>query len=165
VPRIRLVAIDLDGTLLRSDHTISDRSRSAIRAAREAGIGVTVVTARSPRSVRHIAREAGLNGLAICANGAAVFDLDEGRIDLHTPLGRTSRNGSSPTCAASCPDHVTDVGMLRWAGLGVAPANPHPSAQAAADEITASNDDDGVAMVLERIVSRAAASRSAQTRR
>jgi hydroxymethylpyrimidine pyrophosphatase-like HAD family hydrolase len=86
VPRIRLVAIDLDGTLLRSDHTISDRSRSAIRAARKAGIGVTVVTARSPRSVRHIAREAGLNGLAICANGAAVFDLDEGRIDLHTPL-------------------------------------------------------------------------------
>jgi hydroxymethylpyrimidine pyrophosphatase-like HAD family hydrolase len=44
--------------------------------------------------------------------------------------------------------------MLAWAGLGVAVANAHASALAAADEITASNDDDGVALVLERLFAR-----------
>ncbi len=51
-------------------------------------------------------------------------------------------------------DQLTDVGMLAWAGLGVAVANAHASALAAADEITASNDDDGVALVLERLFAR-----------
>jgi hypothetical protein len=49
-------------------------------------------------------------------------------------------------------DHVTDAPMLAWAGLGVAVANAHPSALAAADEHTASNDEDGVALVLERLL-------------
>lgn len=44
--------------------------------------------------------------------------------------------------------------MLAWAGLGVAVANAHAAALAAADEITASNDDDGVALVLERLFDR-----------
>jgi HAD superfamily hydrolase (TIGR01484 family) len=53
--RARLAAIDLDGTLLRSDGTISRRTRAALAAAVEAGIAVVLVTARSPRSVRVIA--------------------------------------------------------------------------------------------------------------
>ena len=48
----RLAAIDLDGTLLRSDSTLSERSRAALADARAAGIDVVLVTARSPRSVR-----------------------------------------------------------------------------------------------------------------
>ena len=43
-----------------------------------------------------------------------------------------------------------DVAMLRWAGHGVAMANGHPDVLAAADEVTATNLEDGVAMVLER---------------
>jgi hydroxymethylpyrimidine pyrophosphatase-like HAD family hydrolase len=43
-----------------------------------------------------------------------------------------------------------DVPMLQWAGLGVAMGNAHPDALAAADEVTASNTDDGLARVLER---------------
>ena len=42
--------------------------------------------------------------------------------------------------------------MLAWAGLGVAVANAHAAAVDAADEVTASNDEDGVALVLERLV-------------
>ena len=49
-------------------------------------------------------------------------------------------------------DHRTDAGMIAWAGHGVAVANAHPAALAAADEVTASNDDDGVAIVLERLL-------------
>jgi len=45
-----------------------------------------------------------------------------------------------------------DIELLRWAGLGVAVANAHPSLIEAADEVTASNDDDGVAIVVERLL-------------
>ena len=44
--------------------------------------------------------------------------------------------------------------MVAWAGHGVAVANAHPAALAVADEVSASNDDDGVAVVLERIARR-----------
>ena len=47
-------------------------------------------------------------------------------------------------------DMPNDVPMLRWAGHGVAMGNAHPEAIAAADEVAAGNDDDGVARVLER---------------
>ena len=49
-------------------------------------------------------------------------------------------------------DMPNDLELIRWAGLGVAVANADPRLKAAADEVTASNDDDGVAMVIERIV-------------
>jgi len=45
-----------------------------------------------------------------------------------------------------------DLPMLGWAGHAVAVANAHPDVRAAADEITASNDDDGVARVIERLL-------------
>ena len=48
-------------------------------------------------------------------------------------------------------DQLVDAAMLRWAGLGVAVANATAFALEAADEVTASNDDDGVALVLERL--------------
>ena len=49
-------------------------------------------------------------------------------------------------------DMPNDLDMLAWAGHGVAVANAHPDVLAVADEITASNDDDGVAQVLERLL-------------
>jgi hypothetical protein len=48
-------------------------------------------------------------------------------------------------------DMPNDVPMLRWAGHSVAVANAHPEVLAAADEVTASNDEAGVALVLERL--------------
>jgi hydroxymethylpyrimidine pyrophosphatase-like HAD family hydrolase len=51
-------------------------------------------------------------------------------------------------------DMPNDLEMLAWAGHGVAVANAHPDVLAVADEVTASNDDDGVAEVLERFFAR-----------
>ena len=48
-------------------------------------------------------------------------------------------------------DYPNDVPMLAWAGRGVAVANAHAEVLAIADEVTASNDEDGVALVLERL--------------
>jgi Cof subfamily protein (haloacid dehalogenase superfamily) len=261
----RLVAVDLDGTLLRSDSSVSQRTRDAIEAARQADATVVIVTARSPRSVGDLAREAGIGGWAICANGATVFDLDTARIIRHTALPAAVGHriavalraevpdivfgwelelrfgsepgyealreahwwprpeGSFPPCdvldwhqpftkllaraegeaqelafavareaargdasvtltgqafvevmaagvtkgaalaqfaselgidrsdVIAFGDHVTDVEMLEWAGLGVAVANGHPSALAVADEVAKTNDEDGVAVILERL--------------
>ncbi len=49
-------------------------------------------------------------------------------------------------------DMPNDTEMLAWAGRGVAVANAHPDALAVADEVTASNDLDGVAAALERLL-------------
>ena len=50
--RIKLVAIDLDGTLLSSRKTITPKTHTAIKAAGAAGVKVVLATARPPRSVR-----------------------------------------------------------------------------------------------------------------
>jgi Cof subfamily protein (haloacid dehalogenase superfamily) len=74
-PAPRLVATDLDGTIVRPDQTISDRTSAAIARAERAGAEFVVVTGRPPRWLRHVTDSLGHEGLAICANGALVYDL------------------------------------------------------------------------------------------
>jgi Cof subfamily protein (haloacid dehalogenase superfamily) len=71
----RMVATDLDGTVVRSDGTISARTRAALGTADEAGAVIVLVTGRPPRWLHGIADQTGHRGLAICANGAVLFDL------------------------------------------------------------------------------------------
>jgi Cof subfamily protein (haloacid dehalogenase superfamily) len=257
----RVVASDLDGTLIRSDGTVSSRSRDAIASVEAAGATFVMVTGRPPRWMKAIAEETGHRGLAICANGAVVYDLhtdsvvesfllpaavavqvahslrskipgvafaaehherafaheqayvprwDSGdpritttiedllRDDVvkllarHPSLGpddlleqaqaavgadvtitHSSSDGlleisaqgvSKATGLALVCDQLgvpstevvafgdmpNDLPMLEWAGLGVAVGNAHPWVLEAADEVTASNDEDGVAEVLAR---------------
>jgi Cof subfamily protein (haloacid dehalogenase superfamily) len=72
---VKLVATDLDGTIVRSDGTISDRTVAAIAAVEEAGAGFVMVTGRPKRWMREIAQMTGHHGLAVCANGALLYDL------------------------------------------------------------------------------------------
>ena len=62
------------------------------------------------------------------------------------------RAGLTAADAVAFGDMPNDLGMLTWAGCGVAMANAHAAVLAVADEITTSNDDDGVARVIERIL-------------
>jgi Cof subfamily protein (haloacid dehalogenase superfamily) len=259
---VRLVACDLDGTLLLPDTTVSPRTLAAIGRLRRAGVAFLIVTGRPPRSVREIAGRAGLGGLAVCANGALVYDLDADQVLTSTPLasavgrrlvgelrrvlpgvvfaGEDERgfrresawagrgldvvdevihadplevvaepvakllvrhpdlslaelvarvrelasdqavvtySGTSlvevsaagvtkayaldwvcrrlriPAAAVlAIGDMPNDLPMLAWAGRSVAVANAPPEVRQAADEVTASNRDDGVALVLERLV-------------
>jgi Cof subfamily protein (haloacid dehalogenase superfamily) len=71
----RLVASDLDGTLVRSDGTVSARSRAALARVRDAGAAIVVVTGRPPRWMHMVAEQTGHTGIALVANGAAVYDL------------------------------------------------------------------------------------------
>ena len=54
-PRVRLVATDLDGTLLRPDGGVSARTRAALAAVQARGVRVVLVTGRSVRTARLIA--------------------------------------------------------------------------------------------------------------
>ncbi|MFE3329108.1 HAD family hydrolase [Streptomyces sp. NPDC059176] len=71
----RLIATDLDGTLLRRGGTVSDRTLQALRTATDAGAEVVFVTARPPRFVDALATVTGLAGTAVCSNGALVYDV------------------------------------------------------------------------------------------
>ncbi|WP_415973591.1 HAD family hydrolase [Rhodococcus sp. 077-4] len=73
-----VVATDLDGTLLRSDRTISARTAAAMVAAEAAGIRVVWATARARHSIAELAASCGFRGTAIGANGAVVLDLADG---------------------------------------------------------------------------------------
>ncbi|WP_375477928.1 HAD family hydrolase [uncultured Jatrophihabitans sp.] len=72
---IKLFATDLDGTLLRSDNTVSDRTRAALRSAADAGLVVAFVTGRPPRWLDVLVEETGHVGVAVGANGAVLYDM------------------------------------------------------------------------------------------
>ncbi|WP_243229306.1 HAD family hydrolase [Microbacterium sp. CIAB417] len=75
---IRLIATDLDGTLLTGDGAVSARTRAALDTARAAGIRTVPVTARQPIGLRQIAAGAGFDDWALCGNGAYGVHLTTG---------------------------------------------------------------------------------------
>ncbi|WP_372408659.1 HAD family hydrolase [Streptomyces luteireticuli] len=262
-PPYRLVATDLDGTLLRSDETVSDRTRAALALAGAAGAAHLVVTGRPVAWCRHILDALDYRGLAVCGQGAQVYhagehrlltsvtldrklaalavekveaetgplhlaasrdgldgellvtpgyrilegprppvpvtdrselwaeplnklylqhpDLDDdalaeaartaagGLVDVTMagagivellPLGLSKATGLSLAArrlgvkaadTIAFGDMPNDVPMFAWAGHGVAMANAHEELKAVADEVTASNDEDGIAVVIERL--------------
>ena len=81
--RPRLVATDLDGTLLRSDGTGSDRTAATLRAVQADGIRTVLVTARPPRWLDDSAHLVGDGGVAICGNGAFVYDVPHRKVLSH----------------------------------------------------------------------------------
>ncbi|HZT66841.1 MAG TPA: HAD family hydrolase [Acidimicrobiales bacterium] len=83
---VRLVATDLDGTLLRRDGTLSERTVAAVDRAARAGLGVVLVTARPPRWVDDIAARLACHPLAICSNGALIYDVHHHRLVAEHPI-------------------------------------------------------------------------------
>jgi Cof subfamily protein (haloacid dehalogenase superfamily) len=263
-----LIASDVDGTLLDDDEKVTARTRAAVTAAVDAGARFVLATGRPPRWVHPVVDALGFAPMAVCANGAVIYDPSTDRIlsartlsagqlgelaEIATRIipgaglavervGRSAHDAATPQFASSPgyehawlnPDNTevsvedllsapaikllvrkagaqssdmaavlakhiglqgditystnnglvevvplgvskatgvdelarplgitaeevvafgdmpNDVPMLRWAGLGVAMGNAHPDAVAAADEVTTTNADDGVARVLER---------------
>lgn len=85
------------------------------------------------------------------------YSMDEGLLELSRPgvnkaTGASilaARYGVEPGEVITFGDMPNDCEMLAWSGMGVAMANAAPVALEAADHVTASNDEDGVAQVLE----------------
>jgi 5-amino-6-(5-phospho-D-ribitylamino)uracil phosphatase len=265
--RFRMVAIDLDGTLLSSRKTITPKTHKAIREALAAGVKIVLATARPPRSVRGYYDALKLDTPTINYNGALIWDEARLKAIEHVPLeaavawkiikwGRkqypellvsveildkwytdhyedlpeymtetakqftpdfigpleaflkvpitklmligaparivelemgiaerfaqlvaqtrsdayllqlmnpkTSKAGALARIAAmfgikpeevlAMGDAPNDVDMLQWAGMAVVPENAWPEARAVADLVVPSNDADGVAEALRKLV-------------
>ena len=71
----KLIAIDLDGTLLNSYGDVSDENKKAIENARKRDIEVVLTSGRMSDSVIAIADEVGANNFMIAGNGALIYDL------------------------------------------------------------------------------------------
>jgi Cof subfamily protein (haloacid dehalogenase superfamily) len=84
----RLIATDLDGTLLRSDETISARTRAALAAATQEGAAHIVVTGRGVPWTRYILDDLGYQGIAVCGQGAQVYHAGEHRLLTSLTLDR-----------------------------------------------------------------------------
>lgn len=263
---VRVVASDCDGTLLRSDGTVSSFTREVLARVTAAGIRVVLVTARPPRWMHELG-DLGVEGVALCGNGAFTYDIarrevlahrlmdsqlvgdlltdlkaalpasalateslrgfarephfhrdneradgewlvgdiaalatepagkilvrhgdwDTGRISEAvaevvagraevansgavrmgeiTGRGVTKELALSTWCAEQQPpvlpdqvwafgDMLNDLPMLDWAGRAHAVANAHEEVLALADEVVPSNDDDGVARTVQRLLER-----------
>ena len=73
-----MIAVDLDGTLLLSDHTLAPEGTRALAAAAERGVAVVISTTRNLDSVRRFASEIGLEQPIICTNGAHILASSDG---------------------------------------------------------------------------------------
>ncbi len=260
----RLLALDVDGTLLTSAETLSPRTRAVLHRAEADGWHVVVVTGRPLSVALPVVHDLGLGEYVVASNGATIAFVANGVI-LHqaslpgalvaVAIDRARRAVPGLGCAVSTPrgffrepgfgavaplseaegelvddarphpdesvqsavlfathldawvlqdliaavappgiavspsglracveltapgihkasglarlcelvgvargdvvafgDGFNDHEMLAWAGLGVAMGNAHSETKAVADEVTASNDDDGVALVVERLL-------------
>jgi len=83
---IKLLAVDLDHTLLNEEHAISRRNKEAITKAMSLGVNVMICTGRMFRSALPFAQALGLKGPLVSYNGALVKDIATGRELYHEPL-------------------------------------------------------------------------------
>lgn len=72
---MRLIASDVDGTILGRNGKISARTVAAFDAAQAAGVEIVFVTGRPPRWLDPLRDQIGHKGSVICSNGAVVYDL------------------------------------------------------------------------------------------
>ena len=75
-----LIATDVDGTLLDDDENVSPRTRAAVHAAVAGGAHFVLATGRPPRWIPQVVDALGIAPMAVCANGAVIYDSSTDRI-------------------------------------------------------------------------------------
>jgi 5-amino-6-(5-phospho-D-ribitylamino)uracil phosphatase len=107
----RLLALDIDGTLLRSDKAVSPRTRRAVEAARERGIKLVLATGRRYPSARKVAEDLGGDVPLVLHNGALVV---EGGVIVRCVLLPRDLAVRALRCGRSLSRH----GVLHCGGAG-----------------------------------------------
>ncbi len=99
-----MIASDLDGTLLGADGQLSERTRKALAAAREYGLAVVAVTARTPYGIERLPALLPLLDIAICANGAVFYDPAERHIEVRRAIDPAAARAVCAVLAEALPD-------------------------------------------------------------
>lgn len=84
--KIKLIATDLDGTLLRNDKTISERTKKILKNYMEKNGKLVLSTGRAYFGTEWVANELGLKGIIITYNGARIYDREKNEVIYHAPL-------------------------------------------------------------------------------
>ena len=95
---IKLIALDLDGTLLSPMGTITPASKAAIARARRAGVRVVLNTGRPIPEAIYFSREAGCDDLLSCLGGAALVDGGTGEVLLRHDIPEPSGSRALALC-------------------------------------------------------------------
>lgn len=84
--KIKLIATDLDGTLLRNDKTISEKTKKILKNYIERDGKLVLSTGRAYFGTEWVADELGLKGIVITYNGARIYDREKNKVIYHAPL-------------------------------------------------------------------------------
>jgi Cof subfamily protein (haloacid dehalogenase superfamily) len=114
-----LVATDLDGTLLHSDGTVTERTRRVLAALEERGVTVVFVTGRPVRWMTSLWHHVGDHGLAVCSNGGIVYDVPGRRVAQARTIPREVGLEVAALLRAAVPG--TTFAVERTTGFGHEP--------------------------------------------
>lgn len=78
VPQVKLLVLDVDGTVLTSEHRINPATRRAVEDLTDRGVSVVLASSRGPAGLRHVMSELGVSGFAITYQGALICRLSPG---------------------------------------------------------------------------------------
>lgn len=130
LPPVRLLAIAVDGTLLRSDGRLSQGDAHACRAAQRAGCVVVLATTRPPRSVRSLVQALGIVGPMINYNGAVIWNPLDDRPQYHEALDSGVALQIIQAVREAAPDLLITAEVLdRWFTDRLDPGRIAPTAQ------------------------------------
>ncbi|WMT43190.1 Cof-type HAD-IIB family hydrolase [Paenibacillus sp. D2_2] len=90
--KIRLVFSDIDGTLINSNHVISEQTKHAVKTTTNLGVPFVLVSARMPRGILPLQKELEIDSPIICYGGSLVID-GEGNTVLSKSLPQKNING------------------------------------------------------------------------
>lgn len=119
--RFRLVATDLDGTLLDPTGSITPRASAALQALRDAGIPLVLATSRRLTGVLPIAKEIALDGYLILYDGAQIRDYPGGAILAEEPLALPVARQAAEIIAASGLRPIAQYATSTGEELRIAP--------------------------------------------
>ncbi|RIX99652.1 HAD family hydrolase [Aureimonas flava] len=135
---IRLVICDIDGTIVRDDKSLSRETVEAVAAAREAGIAVTLISARPASGLGDLVRELGIRGAVGAFNGGTLFEAGGEVIEAHRLDPANAREAVRRLDAAGVPVWVFADGL--WLAQGEDPHHGARERKAAAVEPTIVED-------------------------
>lgn len=110
-------------------------------------------TTRSTEELAAAVREIGGDEAAVAVSGEWVVEISAAGVNKAAALQELAADlGIEADDVVAFGDYPNDLPMLAWAGRSIAPANAHPEVLAQVDEVTESNDNDGVALAIERLL-------------
>ena len=146
---IRLLAIDVDGTLLDSAHHLRADVKDSVCRLAASGLEVVLATARGPAAVREIVRQFDFSPWLICFSGGWIGQLNRSPLQrTNVQLDKRIPSAADLLQVAAIGDAPNDLEMLSEVGLSIAMGNASNEVKLIAEWVVGTNDEAGVAQAV-----------------